>query len=187
MTYWALAEMLRGRAGIVEGETQPAALAKLHASLEEHVRDPEERRWLEPRLAQLLGLEDRTAAEREDLFAAARLYFERLTERYPSVLVFEDMQWAEPALVEFIELPARLVAGPPAVRAGARPARGRRAPPGWGAGQRNSTSLYLEPLPPSAMDSLLTGLAPGRRPSSAAGSSTAPRACRCTRWRRSAC
>jgi class 3 adenylate cyclase/predicted ATPase len=164
VTYWALAEMLRGRAGIAEGEGQPDALAKLRASLDEHVHDPEERRWLEPRLAQLLGLEDRTAAEREDLFAAARLFFERLTDRYPSVLVFEDMQWAEPALVEFIGYLLDWSRGHPLfVLALARPEVTERHP-GWGAGQRNATSLYLEPLPPSAMDSLLTGLAPGLQP-----------------------
>src|SRR5262249_27718808 len=33
--------------------------------------------------------------------------------------------------------------------------------PGWGAGQRNFTSLYLEPLSPEAMESLLDGLVPG--------------------------
>src|SRR5262249_5822823 len=103
VTYWALAEMLRSRARIAEGEPQREAQAKLRASLEEHVHDPEERTWLEARLAQLLGLEERTAGSREDLFGAARLFFERLTERHPVVLVFEDVQWAEPALVDFID------------------------------------------------------------------------------------
>jgi tetratricopeptide (TPR) repeat protein len=164
VTYWALAEMLRGRAGIAEGESVSQAQAKLRASLEEHVRDPEERRWVEPRLAQLLGLEDRTAVEREDLFAAARMFFERLTERHPVVLVFEDMQWAEPALVDFIEYLLDWSRGHPLfVLALARPEVSERHP-GWGTHKRNFTSLYLEPLPPSAMDALLSGLAPGLAP-----------------------
>ena len=33
--------------------------------------------------------------------------------------------------------------------------------PSWGAGQRNFTSLYLEPLPQQAMEALLDGLVPG--------------------------
>jgi len=164
VTFWALAEMLRGRAGIAEGEDPASAAAKLHASVEEHVRDPEERRWVEPRLAQLLGLEDRTAGEREDLFAAARLFFERLTERFPVALVFEDMQWAEPALVDFIEYLLDWSRGHPLfVLALARPDVTERHP-GWAANKRNFTSLYLEPLPPSAMDALLSGLAPGLPP-----------------------
>ncbi len=155
VTYWALAEMLRGRAGIAEGESQQDATAKLRASLEEHVHDPDERRWIEPRLAQLLGLEERTAAEREDLFAAARLFFERMTERYPVVLVFEDMQWAEPALVDFIEyLLDWSRTHPLFVLALGRPEVAERHP-GWPSNKRNFTSLFLEPLPPSAMDSML--------------------------------
>src|SRR5205823_2453829 len=35
VTYWALAEMVRTRAGIMEGEDQASALAKLHGALEE--------------------------------------------------------------------------------------------------------------------------------------------------------
>ncbi len=164
VTFWALAEMLRGRAGIAEGEDPASAAAKLRGSVEEHVRDPEERRWVEPRLAQLLGLEDRTAGEREDLFAAARLFFERLTERFPVVLVFEDMQWAEPALVDFIEYLLDWSRSHPLfVLALARPEVAERHP-GWAANKRNFTSLYLDPLPPSAMDALLSGLAPGLPP-----------------------
>src|SRR5207244_7669821 len=33
--------------------------------------------------------------------------------------------------------------------------------PSWGAGKRNFTSLYLEPLSPQAMEELLAGLVPG--------------------------
>jgi len=164
VTYWALAEMLRGRAGIAEGEDAPTAAAKLHASVEEHVRDPEERRWVEPRLAQLLGLEDRTAGEREDLFAAFRLFLERLTDRFPVALVFEDMQWAEPALVDFIEYLLDWSRGHPLfILTLARPEVVERHPT-FAANKRNFTSLYLEPLPPSAMDALLSGLAPGLPP-----------------------
>ena len=33
--------------------------------------------------------------------------------------------------------------------------------PGWGAGQRNFTSLFLEPLSQGSMEQLLEGLVPG--------------------------
>ena len=59
--------------------------------------------------------------------------------------------------------------------------------PTWGAGQRNFTSLYLEPLSQEAMEELLTGLVPGLPRRSATGSSRAPRASRCTRSRRCGC
>jgi hypothetical protein len=103
VTYWALAEMVRMRARIAEGEPADTALEKLLAAIGEHVDDPEERSWLEPRLAHLLGLTERTAPDREDLFSAWRLFFERLAAIAPTVLVFEDLQWADTALTEFIE------------------------------------------------------------------------------------
>src|SRR5204862_2261594 len=56
VTYWALADMLRMRCRIAEDEEPASALAKLRAALEEHVADPDERSFIEPRVAQLLGL-----------------------------------------------------------------------------------------------------------------------------------
>src|SRR5207248_3631007 len=63
VTYWALAEMVRMRAGIVDGEAAEPALEKLRASVAEFAADEEERAWLEPRLAHLLGLTERTAPD----------------------------------------------------------------------------------------------------------------------------
>jgi class 3 adenylate cyclase/tetratricopeptide (TPR) repeat protein len=161
VTYWALAEMLRTRAGIIEGEEPAEALPKLRQALEESVSDAEERAWIEPRVAHLLGLEDRVAREREDLFAAWRLLYERLAEEMPTVMVFEDLQWADPSLLDFIQYllewsrEHRLF-----VLAVGRPELMERRPT-WGTASRNATSLRLEPLPVDAMGSLLDGLAPG--------------------------
>lgn len=103
VTYWALGEMVRMRAGIAEDEGPTSARAKLRETLERHVPGPEERRWVEPRLAHLLALEERTAVDSEDLFSGWRLFFERLAETNPTVMVFEDLQWADTALLDFIE------------------------------------------------------------------------------------
>jgi hypothetical protein len=81
VAYWALAEMVRMRAGIADTEAADTALAKLRSSIDEHITDPDEREWLEPRLAHLLGLAERTAPDKEDLFSALRLFFERLAEQ----------------------------------------------------------------------------------------------------------
>jgi predicted ATPase len=79
------------------------AREKLAACLTEHLPDAEERAWIGPRLANLLGLEERADTDRQDLFAAWRLFFERLADTAPVVLVFEDLQWADQALLAFIE------------------------------------------------------------------------------------
>jgi predicted ATPase/class 3 adenylate cyclase len=161
VAYWALAEMVRTRAAIVEAEEPEVARAKLSEGIAPYIADPEERAWIEPRLAHLLGLEERSAPDREDLFAAWRLYFERLTEHQPAILVFEDMQWADSSLLEFIEYLLEWSRNHPIfVLTLARPELSERHP-AWGAGRRNFTALALEPLSPAAMEQLLDGLAPG--------------------------
>jgi class 3 adenylate cyclase len=138
VAYWALAEMVRMRAGIAEDEEPEAAAAKLSAALEEYVLDADERAWIEPRLQHLLGLAERSAPDREDLFSAWRLLFERLAEQGPAVFLFEDLQWADNALLDFIEyLLEWSRAYPIYVVALARPELMERRPT-WGAGTRNA-------------------------------------------------
>jgi class 3 adenylate cyclase/tetratricopeptide (TPR) repeat protein len=161
VAYWALAEMVRGRAKIVEDESQEAAAAKLRAVVELHVAEPAEREWIEPRLLQLLGLSDRTAPDREDLFSAWRRFFERLAEQGPLVMVFEDLHWADEGLVAFIDYLLDWARHHPIfVVTLARPEVADRHP-GFPGSTRNSTTLPLEPLGDDAMDQLLTGLVPG--------------------------
>jgi predicted ATPase/class 3 adenylate cyclase len=161
VTYWALADMVRMRCRISEDEEPASALSKLHATLEEHFLDAEERDFLEPRLAHLLGLAEHHARDQQDLFAAWRLFFERLSESYPTVLAFEDMQWADASLLDFVEYLLDWSRSHPIfVITLARPELMERRPT-WGAGQRSFTSLYLEPLSQQAMEELLAGLVPG--------------------------
>ena len=159
--YWALVEMLKMRARIAEDEEPLSASLKLHEVVEEFILDPEERRWAEPRLAHLLGLEDRAAAEKEDLFSAWRLFFERMAEQLPVLLVFEDLQWADDSLLDFIEYLLEWSRKFPIfVVALSRPELTERRQ-NWGADKRSFTSLYLEPLADPAMHELLSGLVPG--------------------------
>ena len=164
VTYWALADMVRMRCRIAEEEEPASALRKLRATLEEQILDAEERAFLEPRLAHLLGLGEHQARDQQDLFAAWRLFFERLAEGYPVVLLFEDLQWADASLLDFVEyLLDWSRSSPIFVITLARPELLERRP-NWGAGQRSFTSLYLEPLAQPAMEELLTGLVPGLPP-----------------------
>ena len=161
VAYWALAEMVRMRAGIAEDEAESAALAKLGDAVGEYVAEPDEREWIEPRLQQLLNLSDRSAPDREDLFSAWRLFFERIADRGPVVLVFDDLHWADAALVEFVEYLLEWARSHPIfVLALARPELGERHP-GFGSRVRSATSLTLDPLPNEAMADLLNGLVPG--------------------------
>ncbi|HEY6836383.1 MAG TPA: adenylate/guanylate cyclase domain-containing protein [Gaiellaceae bacterium] len=160
IAYWALAEMVRMRAGIVEQEDPEAATRKLRETLEEFLPEEEERAWVEPRLAQLLGFTELASTDREDLFAAWRLFFERLAERGPTVLVFEDLQWADAALLDFVDYLLDWSRNFPLfILALARPELSEQHP-GWGATKRDFTSIALEPISDDAMDELLRGLVP---------------------------
>ncbi len=161
VAYWALADMVRMRCRITEDEEPASASSKLRATLEEHILDPEEREFLEPRLAHLLGLADHHARDQHDLFAAWRIFFERLAEGYPTVLAFEDTQWADASLLDFVEYLLDWSRNHQIfVVTLARPELLERRPT-WGARQRSFTSMYLEPLSEGAMEELLTGLVPG--------------------------
>ncbi len=163
ITFWALGEMVRMRAGIAESDDRAESRTKLSATVADFIPDDDERRWIEPRLAHLLGLEDASAGERDELFAVWRTFFERIADRGPTVMVFEDLQWADPGLLDFIEsmlewskdLPIFIVTL-------ARPELADRRP-NWGAEQRSFTSLRLEPLADGAMADLVSGFVLGLR------------------------
>ena len=159
VTFWALGEMVRGRCGLIEGDDEPTTRAKVAETLATHVTDPEERRWIEAALLTLLGIESGKGSEQ--LFAAWRTFFERLAATGPVVMVFEDFHFADSGLLDFVDHLLEWSKGVPiTVVTLARPDLMDKRPD-WGAGQRNFTSLYLDPLPGTAMRELLAGLVPG--------------------------
>ena len=160
ISFWALGEMVRRRAGLIETDDAPTTRAKVSETLANHVLDEAERRWIEPALLVLLGIESPKGSS-EQLFAAWRTFFERLAATAPVVMVFEDFHFADAGLIDFVDHVmewSRTV--PIYVVTLARPELIDKRPD-WGAGKRNFTSLYLEPLSESAMRELLAGLVPG--------------------------
>jgi predicted ATPase len=84
-----------------------------------------------------------------------------MAEREPVVMVFEDIHWADAALLEFVEaLLERSRAHPIFVLTLARPDLLERHP-GFGARVRSFSSATLDPLGADAIDELLRGLVPG--------------------------
>ncbi|MFL5735978.1 MAG: AAA family ATPase [Actinomycetota bacterium] len=161
VAYWALAEMVRSRLRVAEEEEPSSTRAKLHTWLAEWCPDAEERRWLESMLAQLLALSERQTAPREELFSAWRRFFELLAARAATVLVFEDLQWADSGLLDFIdELLQRATDQPIYLVALARPEIDDRRP-GWGTGRSGWTSISLGPLREEDIRSMLRGMVPG--------------------------
>ena len=161
ITFWALGEMVRRRAGLAEGDDDAATRAGILATVGQYVASEEDRRWVEPALLTLLGLEPAPAGGRDVLFAAWRIFFERIAEQGTTVLLFEDLQWADSGLLDFIEHMLEWSKGVPLIVITlARPELLERRPD-WGAHTRNLTRLALEPLSDEAMRTLLAGFVPG--------------------------
>jgi class 3 adenylate cyclase len=159
ITFWALGEMVRGRAGLAEGDDQAVTRERIAQLVAAHVPDPAEAAWIEPALLALLGVE--TGIGSDELFAAWRTFFERLAGTAPVVMVFEDLQHADPGTLDFIDHLMEWSRGVPITLITlARPELLDRRPD-WGAGLRSFTSLHLEPLSSADMARLLGGLVPG--------------------------
>src|SRR5438128_11902828 len=153
--------MVRHRTRLLETDDEPTTRQRGVAALGEYVPDETERRWLEPHLLQLLGISEGRTAEREELFAAWRTLFERVSDKGTTVMVFEDLQWADQGVLDFIDHLLEWSRNHPILIVTlARPELLDRRQD-WGAGRRNFVSISLEPLTDNDMQALLTGLVPG--------------------------
>ena len=148
ITFWALGEIVKAQAGILESDPSAEVSGKLRAALDRLLPDPPEREWLRARLAPLLGIAgpDAVKAERAELFAAWRRFVEAMASDHPLVLVVEDLHWADPAMLEFLEhLVERSTGLPLLIVATARPELLERHP-AWGDGSPAATRIPLGAL-----------------------------------------
>jgi class 3 adenylate cyclase/tetratricopeptide (TPR) repeat protein len=160
ITFWALSEIVKSHAGILENDGPKEAADKLADAVGSVVDDEIERDWIHARLAPLVGLgaADAVSAEREESFAAWRSFLEAIAASSPLVLVIEDMHWADPAMLAFVEHLADWASGVPMlVLCTARPELFDRQP-GWGGGKRNHTAVSLSPLSPDETARLIAAL-----------------------------
>jgi len=160
IAFAALAEMVRRRARIPDDAAPELARRQLASTIRELARDEDERRWIEPRVASLLARGESGGHDRDELFAAWRRFFERVAERIPVILVFEDLHWADPSLLDFIEYVATWSRERPIfILTLSRPELLDRRP-SWGAGVGSFTSIRLERLSTLEMRELLAQRAP---------------------------
>jgi len=148
ISFWALTEMVKAQAGILETDSADEAAAKLDRSIRELVDDTDAE-WVERHLGTLVGLEteqELRGDHRAEAFAAWRRFFEAMAEQRPLVLVFEDLHWADEGLLDFVDHLVDWAGGVPIlVVCTARPELLSRRP-GWGGGKPNALTLSLSPL-----------------------------------------
>jgi tetratricopeptide (TPR) repeat protein len=149
VAFWALAEVVKAQAGILERDTEQEAAEKLRVAVADAVDDVSDARWVESHLRPLVGLESETVRggdRRGEAFAAWRRYLEALAEQRPLVLVLEDLHWADEGLLDFVDELVEWLSGVALlVVCSARPELLERRP-GWGGGKLNASTLGLSPL-----------------------------------------
>jgi class 3 adenylate cyclase/tetratricopeptide (TPR) repeat protein len=159
--FWGLAEIVKAQAGVLETDDADEAAAKVAATVADLVDDETEGPWVERHLLSLVGIQQTTSsgqASLEEAFAAWRRFLEALAERQPTVLVFEDLHWADDALLDFVDALVDRVAGVPLlVVCSARPELLERRP-GWGGGKRNAATVSLASLSDEDTARLLAAL-----------------------------
>jgi class 3 adenylate cyclase/tetratricopeptide (TPR) repeat protein len=151
ISFWPLSEIVKSHADILDSDDQETVAAKLDSVLTEP--DAALRRWMKDRLAPLVGLEATTEApERDELFTAWLRFLQEMAQPAPTVLVVEDLHWADDAMVAFLSfLRDSMVAGSLLVLATARPEIDERYP-GW---VEATSAVPLAPLEPAAVRELI--------------------------------
>jgi class 3 adenylate cyclase/tetratricopeptide (TPR) repeat protein len=147
VSYWALGEMVKGEAGILESDTTDVARSKLHEAVAA-VLAGQDVEWIESMLRPLVGLAEHAsgADRRGEAFAAWRRFLESLADQRPTVLVFEDLHWADDGVLDFVDSLVDWATDVPLlVVATARPELLARRP-AWGGGKPNAATLSLAPL-----------------------------------------
>ena len=124
VAFWALGEIVKAHAGILDSDDVVTVEEKLEVALPEG----EQRPWFRQRLRPLLGL-DASQASREESFAAWTQFLTYLAESGPTVVVLEDLHWAGEGMLSFVEhLAAEALETPLLVVGTARPELLQRHP-----------------------------------------------------------
>jgi class 3 adenylate cyclase/tetratricopeptide (TPR) repeat protein len=144
VTFWALGEIVKAEAGILETDDADEADRKLQQAVSTLVSDEMDARWLESELRALVGLKG--AASSDSAQAAWRRFLEAMADRRPAVLVFEDLHWADDGLLDFVDDVVDWLRNAPLLVVGtARPELLERRST-WGGGKANASTLSLQPL-----------------------------------------
>ncbi len=149
VTYWALAEMVKAHAGVLETDSLVDVGQKLTQAVSVVLGDSPEAEWVELHLRLLVGLttsSDMSGDRRAESFAAWRRFFEALAEQNPLVLIFDDLHWADDNLLDFVDHLVDWASSVPIlVVCAARPELLDRRP-AWGGGKLNAATVSVTPL-----------------------------------------
>jgi class 3 adenylate cyclase/tetratricopeptide (TPR) repeat protein len=147
ITYWPLKEMVDGLGG--DGGVQRLLLGEEDAGL------------VAERIFGTVGAAEPTGAA-EETFWAFRKLFEALARERPLIAMVDELQWAEPTLLDLLEYLLAFAADQPILLLGLTRPELFDERPTWSAPRRTSTTITLEPLPEEASSFLVGTLAAAR-------------------------
>jgi predicted ATPase len=159
ITYWPLTEVVRQilrSEGSSGSESSSAAIAGL-------LHGEEKATLIAELILEALGLGSSGGGTGESTSWAVRKLFESLARRRPLVIVFDDLQWAEPTFLALVESLAELSNDAPILLLGMARPEFFDSHPGWGARTRDVASLLVEPLTAGDCRKLIANLL-GRGP-----------------------
>ena len=153
ITFWPIGEIVAQATGIRDTDSLEAARAKLRSA----VGEEDHAEVVAARVGELIGLAP-AASGPDESFWAVRSFLEALGRRGPLVVVLDDIQWAEPTLLDLIDHIVEWSRDVPLVLlCTSRPelVDTRRE---WGTGS-NATTVVLQPLATAEVADLLANLA----------------------------
>jgi class 3 adenylate cyclase len=160
VSFWAIAEIVKAQAGILESDDERTVTDKLARAVTSAVA-PGDVEWVTSALSPLVGVETAAPAgseRRDETFSAWRRFLESVAEERPLMVVMEDLHWADAGLLDFIEYLADWARGVPLmILCTARPELYERRP-GWGGGKLNALTLGLSPLADDDAARLIAGV-----------------------------
>src|SRR5713101_3875796 len=157
ISYWALAEMVKAQSGILETDSEEEVEAKLARAVEQLIQEDAD--WVLFHLRPLVGLaSDLAPSSPEEAFAAWRRFFEALAEQRSIVLVFEDIQWADDGLLDFIEHLVDWVHDVPMLILCTARLELLERRPAWGGGKVNAATVAIAPLTAEETATLISAL-----------------------------
>ncbi len=158
ITFLPLRTIVRQHAGIADADSPQDATTRLSLSLDALGAEPVEHEWLLARLGPLVGAEGGESVSREEVFGAWSRYLELVASR-PLVLIFEDVGWADPALLDFLRHAAERLAGLPVLLAISGRPEFLEQDPSW-TSRPDTAVLELPRLSDDETDRLLSDLLP---------------------------
>ena len=153
ITYWPLAELLKAYAQTLDTDAGDVALARVTDTAEavlaaagvDRPRETATTLAVSIGLAPADQLPRNPQEQRAETHFAWRSFFSALAADAPTVVIVEDVHWADSAMLELLEDVGERAAGPLLILCTARPELTTRRPT-WGGGRRSFTGLVVEPL-----------------------------------------